>query len=395
MRNAGKLRLGYFPLPTSVGPLLRERLDYLGPASVLDPCAGTGAALLAISTGVPVNRYAIELDADRAEAAQAAGIETIRADANEVTGEGKQVSLLYLNPPYDFECGSYDNDRLENVFLRFSSRWLVPGGVLVFVIPQKALYYCCDSLAARFSNHRVFRLTDPESEKYNQIVVFAYRKDQSDRAVYQDARELKHLSYVNYDKLPELESYAQDPWRLTVPVTGPAKFAHQGVDLDSLEDLQIQSAAWFQSRLTLLPAGTLQVGNPLTPLHGGHVGLLCTAGLMNGVFGEGEERHIARWRTTKVTTVIEEGEQDDDSKVVRSVERFAHDLAIVYETGQVQSLGSEASTPDSDSCIVQTSLPGTEDEEVVEDENDSFPHIRRQFSEEPAQDDNYFVNNYK
>jgi hypothetical protein len=30
-----------------------------------------------------------------------------------------------------------------------------------------------------------------------------------------------------------------------------------------------------------------------------HVGLLCTAGLLNGVFGEREDRHIARWRSVK------------------------------------------------------------------------------------------------
>ena len=41
--------------------------------------------------------------------------------------------------------------------------------------------------------------------------------------------------------------------------------------------------------------------------HGGHVGLLCTAGLLNGVFGYGEIRHIARWRSVKhVTTFVEE-----------------------------------------------------------------------------------------
>jgi hypothetical protein len=40
-------------------------------------------------------------------------------------------------------------------------------------------------------------------------------------------------------------------------------------------------------------------GRPITLLHAGHVGLLCTAGLLNGVFGHGEERHIARWRSVK------------------------------------------------------------------------------------------------
>jgi hypothetical protein len=44
----------------------------------------------------------------------------------------------------------------------------------------------------------------------------------------------------------------------------------------------------------LLPRDDVATGRPITPLHGGHVGLLCTAGLLNGIFGEGNDRHIAR-----------------------------------------------------------------------------------------------------
>jgi hypothetical protein len=37
----------------------------------------------------------------------------------------------------------------------------------------------------------------------------------------------------------------------------------------------------------LAPHEEVATGRPITPLHGGHVGLLCTAGLLNGVFGQG------------------------------------------------------------------------------------------------------------
>jgi hypothetical protein len=52
------------------------------------------------------------------------------------------------------------------------------------------------------------------------------------------------------------------------------------------------------------------VGRPITPSHGGHVGLLCTAGSLNGTFGTGEERHIARWRSVKYVTEFHEQEED-------------------------------------------------------------------------------------
>ncbi|MGF7183824.1 hypothetical protein [Tunturiibacter psychrotolerans] len=73
-------------------------------------------------------------------------------------------------------------------------------------------------------------------------------------------------------------------------------------------------------------------GRPITPLHGGHVGLLCTAGLLNGVFGEGKERHIARWRTVKSVTTFEV--EEDGYKEVHRRERFSNELALIYEDGQ-------------------------------------------------------------
>ena len=69
-----------------------------------------------------------------------------------------------------------------------------------------------------------------------------------------------------------------------------------------IEDLLPHSAAWRQAAQVLLPSEDMAIGRPITPLHGGHVGLLCTAGLLNGVFGQGEERHIARWRSVKHVT---------------------------------------------------------------------------------------------
>jgi integrase len=51
----------------------------------------------------------------------------------------ESVSFLYLNPPYDLEVGQTNNQRMELVFLEHTYRWLKPGGVLIFVIPQSQL----------------------------------------------------------------------------------------------------------------------------------------------------------------------------------------------------------------------------------------------------------------
>jgi len=77
-------------------------------------------------------------------------------------------------------------------------------------------------------------------------------------------------------------------------------------------------------------------GRPLTPLHGGHVGLLCTAGMLNGVFGEGEARHIANWQSIK--TVDRTEEEEDGALVIREKERFSNELTLVFCTGEIAIL---------------------------------------------------------
>jgi hypothetical protein len=97
--------------------------------------------------------------------------------------------------------------------------------------------------------------------------------------------------------------------------------------LDEVEDLLLDSAAYRQASRILLPKQRDVKGRPLTPLHGGHVGLLCTAGMLNGIFGEGEDRHIAHWRSVKFTDHWEE-EEEDGTKILHDRERFSHELTM-------------------------------------------------------------------
>ncbi|HTT22680.1 MAG TPA: hypothetical protein VMG82_27370, partial [Candidatus Sulfotelmatobacter sp.] len=77
-------------------------------------------------------------------------------------------------------------------------------------------------------------------------------------------------------------------------------------------------------------------GRPLTPLHGGHVGLLCTAGMLNGIFGDGETRHIAHWQSVKL---VDKSEEEEDGKtIIREKERFSNELTLVFCRGEIASL---------------------------------------------------------
>jgi hypothetical protein len=105
-RSVAKLKLGFYPLPESEGAKLRALLTFTGPASVVDPCVGQGVALNLITQGADVRRYGVELDAERALAASAKGIETIQGNTFDAVAKPESFLLLYLNPPYDSEIGS-------------------------------------------------------------------------------------------------------------------------------------------------------------------------------------------------------------------------------------------------------------------------------------------------
>ena len=335
MRNVARLKMGYYPLPDKEGHTLRALLCFKEPASVIDPCVGQGAALHLVTSNVPVWRFGIELDAERARIARSTGIETIQGNSFDAISQPESFSLLYLNPPYDSEIGSIANRRMEAVFLEHTYRWLVMDGVLILVIPFERLHDCAGVLSSHFSNLNVFRMTDPESIQYRQIVVLGTRRDVRGGALESNRRQFQKISpYGSFAGLPELCEASCTPY--VVPGSREATLGYRGLPYDQLEDLLPQSGAWLQAAPCLMPTQELAAGRPITPLHGGHVGLLCTAGLLNGVFGQGDERHIARWRSVKyVTTFVE---QDGDIEIIHHRERWANELRLVYADGRTLKL---------------------------------------------------------
>src|SRR5208337_667882 len=277
--------------------------------------------------------------------ARALGVDTLQANAMDVRCPSESVSLLYLNPPYDWESGESNNQRLELVFLEHSYRWLKAGGVLIFVIPQLPLAKCARLLSEHFTDLRVIRLTEPACLQYQQIVVLATRRKRharlSDAALLDEVRYLEALATG-----AELEPLGDTAdVRYEVPSSEPVVLTNMGIPLDEAEDLLLESAAYRQAGRVLLPKSNVVKGRPLTPLHGGHVGLLCTAGMLNGVFGEGEARHIAHWRSVKFTDHWEE-EEEDGTKILHDRERFSHELTLVFANGKTQVLTHEKKDPE-------------------------------------------------
>jgi len=66
------------------------------------------------------------------------------------------------------------------------------------------------------------------------------------------------------------------------------------------------------------------------------VGLLSTAGMLNGIFCEGEMRHVAHCHPLKLVDKSEE--QEDGATVICEKERFSKELTLVFCNGEIAIL---------------------------------------------------------
>jgi 16S rRNA G966 N2-methylase RsmD len=340
LRFLGKSRLGFYPLPLSEAQRILKFLQFpVTPTSALDPCVGDGVAFEAITSDADMLRYGIELDSYRAEQARQRIPNMVQGNALEVHCPVESFGLLYLNPPYDWTLGPADSRRTEQSFLSHSYRWLKPGGVLIFVIPGDRLAECSQILSTHFRDVRVYHLESPECVRYKQVVVIGARRSRREKERLTDSDITRARLYYaslarNPSQIPVLPREPEAGY--DVPVSGPAQLVYHGLPLDEIEDMLAQSAAYRQAGRILFAEPVSATGRPLTPLHAGHVGLLACSGLLNGIFGFGDQRHIAFWQAVKVVDKTEE--EEDGVITVREKERFSNELTLVYSTGQVAIL---------------------------------------------------------
>ena len=340
MRLAGRERLGFYPLAIAEAKRIRKFLQFPEHvSSALDPCIGEGVAFTEITRDARALRYGVELDAQRATLALSSADEVIHGNCFDVQCPVESFSLIYLNPPYDFEVSEERPQRMERLFLDHVYRWLKRAGILVMVIPSDYIRDCTQVLSFQFKDVHIYRLTEPESVKYKQVVVFGVRRTRQERDRVQDGEITRARLWY--------EAVARDPGKISplpsesdrhyaVPRGAAVRLVYRGLPLDQIEDLLPKSSAYRQAAAILFAPQSDVSGRPLTPLHGGHVGLLCTAGMLNGIFGEGEARHIAHWQSVKLVDKSEE--EEDGATVIREKERFSNELTVVFSTGEIATL---------------------------------------------------------
>lgn len=187
MRLEGQSKLGYFPTAPKTLALLKTWLTH--PASgelvrYLDPCCGEGEALAGIANG-HADSYGIEISDTRAGKAEDR-LHTVLNTAYEyaVLTPGT-FSLVLLNPPYDGEKETGGGRRMEETFLCDlpTTEALVPGGVLIYLIPHKRLNErIARHLGGWYTDLRCFKLPAEEYDVFKQVVIFARKRERYEPA---------------------------------------------------------------------------------------------------------------------------------------------------------------------------------------------------------------------
>jgi tRNA1(Val) A37 N6-methylase TrmN6 len=115
-RPASRQKLGFYPLVEAEAERIGRFLQFPAQCAVLDPCAGTGAALKTITASAPrLRRFGIELDSIRAAQAAVTLDEVVHGSVFDAHSPVESYSLVYLNPPYDDEITEDSSQRTEGV----------------------------------------------------------------------------------------------------------------------------------------------------------------------------------------------------------------------------------------------------------------------------------------
>jgi len=330
LRLKGQIKMGYYPTPDSVVQLLRPHLIFPPePFAALDPCCGTGAALRDLVKGSGAVTYGIELDLARAKEATKV-LDSVAKGAFELSKVPKNAfGLLLLNPPYDWATESEESARKEYKFLRNSAPCLVPGGVLIYIIPQSRFgKTIARYLDYTFDQIGMARFPDGEYERFGQMVVIARKKHVKSTT---DASAARLLSAATDPALKPLKEL-QGTWE--VPTT-PPHLTIEGVTCFPEEaEKAVGVSPLFHALLQYLaPKKQAEIrGRPPIPLHKGHISLLLAAGHLDGYVGQGPDTHLVRGNVTKEEREISCEEGEDGSEEIRTL--ITHRITIKCLTAQ-------------------------------------------------------------
>ncbi len=323
MRLEGQAKAGFYPTPEDVARLIGSCIVAEHPSYLLDPCCGEGEALervnVATQGSTRLVTHGVELEQERAKVAQSVLDHVLVGDSLKARAKGKYGGL-YLNPPYDQADGS----RLELAFLWHWQRSLLPGGVLVYVVPEKYLSEYEATLTAHFERLTIFRFPDAHYDAFKQVVVVG----------------TKRLHTASPGRLPDVKGdLSRGCVHYAVPeCKEPPQLYLSGQDPELLVQEARAKGCWTRAWDLLSPPDP-QAFRPLLPLRKGHLALMMASGLLNNCVIESQgKRLLVRGRVKKDVLVLEE-EDDNGTKHIERELLKTEVTALDLDTGELLEVG--------------------------------------------------------
>ena len=317
-RLASQAKGGYYAAAPQAVAAVLERLapPLLGECPTLDPCAGTGEALLQLTQGLGDDAppYAIELAEDRGAIVKALiGEEALApADFLRTVVSSNSFSMVWCNPPYDYATGG--EGRMEGQFVRRAADLLVHGGVLAMVCPEDVArgYDTAEFFEERFA--RVSAFPFPEDvRKYNETIILGVKRRQPEPV----------RGFLDAGGWLDQRFEAQFEYDLP-PGRRPAIFRKS--EPTDAELARLVAASPLRFALGDRPAGAADCSSqkPRPPLSigAGHRALLMASGFLDGlVCPPGEPPHLIRGTADKqqYVSACETSEDEEGNQITKTV----------------------------------------------------------------------------
>jgi len=281
-RLASQIKMGYYKTPPDTLRWLKEKVRVNSNAILLDPCCGEGEAIASMALMERDNHpwkyrageqlcpmYGIELDNSRERASDARGIKTLCGSIyDSVVRPAECFSLLWLNPPYEYEKG----ERMEYLFLQKAHNWLRSGGLLIYLVPEHILQNpkVVRFITRRYTDIRVYRFTRDEYPVFKQVALFGVKAEKESEG----------------GTLPTEYPYIEDTegdYRYTIPSgKEPTVFELKGMTEEEIVLLRRDSIKDITNALQGTEDEIGRVLSPIFPLKKGHLVSLLMSGVLNG-----------------------------------------------------------------------------------------------------------------
>ena len=336
-------KMGYYPTPEALTPIIARYIKPTehGTIRIFDPCAGTGEALKTIGDHLQAETYGIEIDKKRGKEAQTKLTKCLITDYQRAQITPRFASLLWLNPPYDWAAKKGEiekSERYERTFLRDTIKYLIPGGILVYLIPLKRLDgIIAKMLSYRFDKIKLYKFPDNLFEKFKQIVLFGTLKKtpSTDENVYEFLKEAGN-GKIEIPCLPEVRDYIYE-----VPPSPPLKkFLFRTLEINP-QELE-EEINWYGLNGEIERMNTIyslsEKMTSIMPLRHGHLAQLIACGFIKGVVFDKDQKNplIVKGMTKKAVDYRIEREGDIERHI--ETDRIVITINAINQNGEILTI---------------------------------------------------------